>query len=104
MRFDMLAFLLYLFRLLGLVARGHQALVLENLALRQQLAVYKRQQKRPRLTAWDRLFWTTAARHWKDWRKSLVIVHPDTVLRWHRQRFRRYWARLSHQPKRKPGR
>jgi len=53
----MLGLLLRLFRLVWLFVRGHQALVLENLALRQQLSIYKRKQKRPRLTRWDRLFW-----------------------------------------------
>jgi hypothetical protein len=53
----MFEFVLRLFRMIWLCTRGHQALVLENLALRQQLAIYKRQQKRPRLSRWDRLFW-----------------------------------------------
>jgi len=100
----MLAFLLGWFRLIWLFTRGHQALVLENLALRQQLAVYKRHSKRPRLKRSDRLFWVTLAGLWKGWRRVLVLVHPDTVVRWQRQRFRRYWARLSGRPRRKVGR
>lgn len=99
----MLAFLLRLFRLVWLFLRGHQALVLENLALRQQLSVYKRKQKRPRLTRWDRLFWIALAGSWRGWRKSLFVVHPDTVVRWQRQRFRKYWAALS-KPGKKSGR
>ena len=46
----MLGFLLGLFRLVWLFGKGHQAVVLENLALRQQLSIYKRKQKRPRLS------------------------------------------------------
>jgi len=53
----MLAFLLGLFRLVFLFGKGHHAVVLENLALRQQLSIYQRQQKRPRLVERDRWFW-----------------------------------------------
>jgi hypothetical protein len=70
-------------------------LALENLALRQQLAVYKRTVPRPRLHTMDRLFWAGLARLWAGWRQALVIVSPDTVLRWQRRRFREYWTRLS---------
>ena len=100
----MSAFLLRWFRLIWLFTRGHQALVLENLALRQQLAVYKRNSKRPRLNRSDRMFWIALAGVWKGWRRVLVLVHPDTVVRWQRQRFRRYWAQLSGKPNGKVGR
>src|ERR1019366_8925173 len=87
-----------LFRLwLGAVLRGfrtRRSLMLENLALRQQLAVFKRQQPRPRLGAMDRLFWVVARRFWSQWKKVLVIVLPDTVVRWHRSGFKLYWAML----------
>jgi hypothetical protein len=75
----MSAFLLSWFRLIWLFTRGHQALVLENLALRQQLAVYKRHSKRPRLRRSDRMFWIALAGLWKGWRRVLVLVHPDTA-------------------------
>lgn len=94
----MLASFLRLFRLVCIFLRGHQALVLENLALRQQLSMYKRKRRRPRLTPWDRWFLIVLAGHWKGWRKCLLVVHPDSVVRWHRQRFRRYWAQLSDEP------
>jgi hypothetical protein len=68
----MSAFLLGWFRLIWLFTRGHQALVLENLALRQQLAVYKRHSKRPRLRRSDRMFWIVLAGLWKGWRRALV--------------------------------
>jgi transposase len=100
----MSAFLLGWFRLILLFTRGHQALVLENLALRQQLAVYKRHSKRPRLRRSDRMFWIVLAGLWKGWRRALVQVHPDTVVRWQRQRFRKYWAQLSCKPRRTVGR
>lgn len=99
----MSAFLLRWFRSIWLFTRGNQALVLENFALRQQLAVYKRNSKRPRLNRSDRAFWITLAGVWNGWRRVLVLVHPDTVVRWQRQRFRRYWARLSGKPNGKVG-
>ncbi|HEY4932547.1 MAG TPA: integrase core domain-containing protein [Terriglobales bacterium] len=91
----MLAILLGLFRLIWLFGRGHDAVALENLALRQQLAIYKRKNKRPRLIRRDRWFWIALATIWKDWRRALLVVHPDTVVRWQRRRFRGYWAELS---------
>ena len=98
----MLSAILRCFRLLFLLFGGHRAVALENLALRQQLAIYKRNRKRPRFTPHDRWFWVLLSRFWKDWRRALIIVHPDTVVRWHRERFRKYWAQLS--TGRKPGR
>jgi putative transposase len=100
----MFASLPHLFRLVWLFLRGHQALVVENLALRQQLSIYRRKQKRPRLTRWDRLFWIALAAQWQGWRKYLFVVHPDTVVRWQRQRFGRYWAQLSNRSRKKVGR
>jgi hypothetical protein len=91
----MFAFLLGLFRLVWLFGKNHQAVVLENLALRQQLSIYKRKQNRPRLVARDRWFWITLSALWKDWRRALLVVHPDTVVRWQRESFRRYWAHVS---------
>jgi hypothetical protein len=89
---------LHLLRLPPFLIGGHRQLALENLALRQQLAVYKRTAPRPRLRPADRRFWTGLARLWTGWRQALVIVSPDTVLRWQRRRFRAYWTRLSRRP------
>jgi putative transposase len=90
--------LLHVFRLLPFLVGGHRQLALENLALRQQLAVYKRLAHRPKLRPADRMFWAGLARVWTGWRQALVIVSPDTVLRWQRRRFRDYWVRLSRRP------
>jgi putative transposase len=65
-----------------------RTLLLENLLLRQQLAVALRPKRLPRLQRWDRLFWIAARRLVSDWRRHLVLVHPETVLRWHRQGWR----------------
>ena len=94
---------IHCFRLLFLLLSGHRAVALENLALRQQLAIYKRQTNHPKLTGRDRWFWIVLCRFWKGWRRALEVVHPDKVLRWHRQRFRKYWAELSNRHD-KPGR
>ena len=85
-------------RLLPFLCGGHRHLAFEYLALRQQLAVYKRTAPRPRLRPTDRLRWVLLARVWAGWRQPLVIVTPDTVLRWQRRRFREHWAGLSGRP------
>src|SRR3989454_5717804 len=89
-------------RFVILVFGGQKRVALENAALRQQLAVFKRDVKRPRLHRRDRLFWIGLRTIWKDWKSALVIVRPETVISWHRNRFKRYWRQLS-QPK-GPGR
>jgi putative transposase len=76
------------------------ALAAENLALRQQLAVLQTSMKRPRLRKRDRVFWVWLSRLWADWRSSLMIVKPDTVIRWHRPGFRLYWRWKSRTKKR----
>ena len=82
--------------------KTRRSLALENLALRQQLAVLQRSVKRSRLTDLDRGFWVLLRRVWTDWDNVLVIVKPETVVRWHRAGFRRYWTWKSR--KRRPGR
>src|SRR2546425_9058852 len=82
--------------------RTHRELAFENLALRQQLAVWKVRRPRPRLTAMDRTFWVILSRLWKSWRSSLRMVRPETVVGWHRQGFRRYWARKSRRRRGRP--
>ena len=72
--------------------KARRELALENVALRQQLAVLRRSVKRPRLSNVDRVFWVLLRRIWTDWESVLVIVKPETVIRWHRCGFRRYWT------------
>ena len=71
--------------------RSRRDTAIEVLALRQQVAVFKRKRPRPALTALDRLFWTTLRLLWPRWSDVLVIVKPETVIGWHRAGFRRYW-------------
>jgi transposase InsO family protein len=66
-------------------------LALENLALRQQVAIMKRSVKRPRLRNLDRLFWILLSRFWRNWQEPLIVVKPETVIRWHREGFKLFW-------------
>jgi len=70
-------------------------LLLENLALRQQLGVLKRRHSHPRLAVTDRVFWVILRRFWYGWRQALILVQPERVVRWHRAGFRLYWTWLS---------
>src|SRR5215471_12455878 len=83
--------------LIRLLARPGQVreMALENLALRQQLAVMKRQCPRPRLRATDRWFWVGLLRTWPNWRKALLLVRPETVIGWQRRGFRLFWSWIS---------
>jgi putative transposase len=94
----MITILLHLLRLFPFLCGGYRQLALENLALRHQLAVYKRTVTRPKLRPTDRLLWVWLARVWAGWKRPLVIVTPDTVLRWQRRRFREYWTSRSGRP------
>jgi hypothetical protein len=82
--------------------RSHHALTRENLALRHQLEVLKRNTKRPRLENRDRLFGIIHVRFWNDRRKPLILVQPETVIRVHKKGFQLYW-RWQNRP-RWPGR
>jgi hypothetical protein len=78
--------------------RTHRGLALENLALRHQLTVLRRRTPgRAPLTPPDRLLWVWLMGSWREWRQAVVVVQPETVIRWSRQCFRRYWAWKSHQ-------
>jgi transposase InsO family protein len=75
--------------------RSRRDLVLENLALRQQVLTLHAKRPRPRLGALDKLFWVALRAAWCGWKRSLIVVTPQTVVRWHRAGFRLYWAWLS---------
>jgi len=86
-------FLLLSFLKAGL--RSQSELALENLALPQQLAILKRNRPHPALQRRDRLFWACLSHFWQKWRESLILVKPETVIRWHRRGFALYWTPLS---------
>ena len=88
----MLDYLLLLVAFARAVVSDRAELVAENLVLRQQLAVLTRPtRKRPRLRQGDRVFWVLARRLWWRWGHHLVVVRPETVIRWHRQGWRLFW-------------
>ncbi|MEP6871339.1 MAG: integrase, partial [Anaerolineaceae bacterium] len=96
---------LYLGLIVGLLRRAlrpRQDLLMDNLVLRQQLAVCMRQPRRQHLRREDRLFWSIVARTWTPWRSHLQLVQPETVIRWHRSAWRHYWTWRSR--RRGPGR
>lgn len=99
----MLRVLLPIFHGLLSLIRSRSDGAAEVIALRHQLAVLHHQHgRRPRLQLFDRLLWTWLHRVWPRWRHSLLIVQPDTVVRWHRQGFKLYWRWKSR--RRGPGR
>ena len=77
------------------LTRSKSELILENAMLRQQLIVLQRQGKRPSLTWQDRALIVPLASKLPSWRTALLIVQPDTLLRWHRDLFRRVWRHKS---------
>jgi putative transposase len=91
----MIKALFYMVALLSVGLKQRRELALENLALRQQLALFNRNQKRLQLRRTDRLFWAWISRFWERWRESLIVVKPNTVVRWHRKGFALYWTWLS---------
>src|SRR6516165_2523818 len=93
-----LAMIVWLRHLLGWLVgafRSRQDLVLENLALRQQLLTLHAQRPRRRFTTPQKLFWVLLQKGWAGWRRPLILVTPRTVVGWHRAGFRLYWKWLS---------
>src|SRR5947209_12129041 len=105
-RHDVRAMLEYLLLLLSLVrsaVRDREALVAENLLLRHHLAVLTRPtRKRPHLRTRDKLLWVLVRALRRDWRRHLVLVRPDSVVRWHRQAWRLFWRWRSRGPLGRP--
>ena len=70
------------------IFKSKEELVLENLALRHQLSVYQLKKTKPKLTDLDRSFWVALKQTFSKWMDSLIIVKPETVVRWQKQRFK----------------
>jgi putative transposase len=77
------------------LARSKSELVAQNALLRQQLIILKRQVKQPACTKTDRILLVLLARAVRAWKQTLLLVQPETLLRWHRELFRLYWKRRS---------
>jgi len=87
-----MSFVLALLAALRAALKSRADLALENLALRQQLALLQRRAKQPRFGPIDRLLWIWLSMRWDRWREALHIIRPETVIRWHRQGFRAFWT------------
>ena len=87
----MVSLILSLLGFLRSALRTRADLALENLALRQQLINLRRTSSRARLRNCDRTFWLVLSRFWSRWADVLVVVKPDTVVRWYRAGFRLFW-------------
>jgi hypothetical protein len=85
------------------LTRSKTEIILEEALLRQQLIVLERQVKRPVLKPRERMLLVLLASQLEAWKQALLIVQPDTLLRWHRDIFRWLWKRKS-RPKQRPGR
>jgi hypothetical protein len=72
--------------------KTREDLVLENLALRQQIEILQRTGRRPRATKADRVFWVALSKVWSGWRDALVVFTPATVVGGHRKRFKLFWT------------
>jgi hypothetical protein len=96
-RYDSLIFvcLRYLLGWVVSVFRSREELLLENLALRQQLLALHSKRPRPRPSFVDRLFWVILREFWTNWKRSLILVTPETVVCWHRAGFLLYWSWIS---------
>ena len=77
------------------LTRSKTELIAENAFLRQQLIILQRQSKRPKLSNRDRVKLLLLARATPYWKQALLIVQPETLLRWHRELFRIVWRRKS---------
>jgi putative transposase len=88
----MLKWLVILAQTLRSALKSRQDLALENIALRQQVAILKHTCPRPKLSNADRLFWVLLSSIWPAWRNAIQVVQPATVVRWHRQGFRYFWC------------
>jgi len=91
----MLCLLRLLFVLLTQVFCSRRDLLLENLALRQQLVVLKPRHPQSRFASSDKAFWVVLRRLWLGWKHALILVQPETVVRWPRSGFKLYWTWLS---------
>jgi transposase InsO family protein len=91
----MVRFVFLVFDTLRASLSSRSDLVLENLALRQQLSCLSDPRRRPQIGVFDRWFWMALRRSWSRWTEVLVFVKPETVVRWHRAGLRSYWTWLS---------
>ena len=92
-----------LIKIVKTVLKSKNDLILENLALRQQLSLYKAKKQKVRLNEIDRTIWVALKETWSKWLDALMFVKPETVADWQNRRFKKHWTKISSQNK-KPGR
>jgi hypothetical protein len=81
--------------LAGVLFRSRLESLVEDLALRQQLAIFKHERSRPRMGPGDRMFWVFLRSVWRNWANVFIVVEPDTVVQWQRQGFKWFWRWIS---------
>jgi putative transposase len=86
------------------LTRSKTDLILENVFLRQQLIILDRQVKRPLARPHERVLLVALASRLRAWKQALLIVQPDTLLRWLRDLYRWLWKRKSRSTKRRAAR
>jgi transposase InsO family protein len=91
----MIPFLRHLIGWIFGILLAREDLILENLALRQQLLALHTKRPRRQLSTVHKMFWIVLRKLWSGWEESLVLVTPRTVVAWHRAGFRLYWKWLS---------
>lgn len=99
----LIRFFIIFIRFLQIIRKSREELIIENLALRQQLATYQIKKTRPNITDIGRSFWIALKHSWSKWTDCLIIVRPETVIDWQKRRFKKHWTKISTQNK-KPGR
>src|SRR5882757_8094194 len=77
--------------LLSSALRSRTQLTAENLFLRKQLALYLERQVKPRRADDATRVTLVALSRFVEWRRLLIVVKPDTLIRWHRKGFRLWW-------------
>ena len=96
--------LIFQFRIIRILFKSKDDLVLETIELRQQLAAYQAKKENPEnITDLTRSLLIALKRTWQKWIDALIIVKPETVVYWQQRRFKKYWAEKSAK-KNKPGR
>ena len=87
--------LIILIKISKTVFKSKNDLIIENLALRQQLSTYKAKKIKPTIKERDRSFWIALKKSWSKWTNTLIIVKPETIIDWQRRRFKKHWTKIS---------
>lgn len=91
----LIRFFCFLIKGIQTICKSKEELIIENLALRQQLSTYQTKKTKPKLTNLDRSFWIALRQSWNKCFDSLVIVKPETVIDWQNRRFKKHWIKIS---------